>query len=132
MSPSTALHIAHVILAIHIISALFIIAGVIVIPIGLRAGWDFVNVCWWRVLHIGALAVVVVQKLLGQACFLSVWEERYLTIAKHAGYPVPLIHSMGDRAVHVPLPFVATTVFYTATLVYLIVLWLRWPPRCLT
>lgn len=132
MSPTTALHIAQAFLGLHIASALFIIAGAVLIPLGMRAGWRFIDVCWWRVLHVGALGIVVYQKLLGQTCFLSVWENHFLAIARHANYPVPLIHSMGDRAVHIPLPLVATTVTYSVALIYLFVLWYLRPPHCLS
>lgn len=83
MSPSAALTIAQALLAIHIAAALFIISGMLIIPIG---------------------------------------------IAGRGHYAVPLIHSVGYRVVHVPLPFSATTVVYTAALLLLLFWWFQWPP----
>ena len=129
LAPSVALAIAQVLLGVHILSALFIIAGVFIVPLGLARGWPFVHVLWWRALHMIVFGIVVVQKLLGQTCFLSVWEEHFLRIARHAEYPVPLIHSMGDRAIHIPLPLSFTVTFYTGVWLLMLALWIRRPPR---
>jgi hypothetical protein len=126
---SVALAIAQAILAVHMLAALFIIAGVILIPAGMTRHWAFIDIIWWRAVHVGALGIVAGQRLLGQTCFLSVWEEHFRNIARHGPYAMPLVHAIGYKLVHWPLPFPFTTMLYTGALLYVLVLWWIRPPR---
>ena len=128
LSPEAAANLADTILALHAASALFIVFGLVAVPVGAHLRWPFVRVLWWRLLHAAALGTVALQKLLGQTCFLSVWEFRLLRMADHAPHAVPLIHTWGGRLIHVNLPLWLLTVGYAALFVYTVVLWLRVPP----
>src|ERR1051326_4538075 len=55
----------------HVAVIAFNIFGLIVIPLGAWRAWGFVRVFWWRALHLGALAIVALQAVLGQACFAA-------------------------------------------------------------
>ncbi|HVA36736.1 MAG TPA: DUF2784 domain-containing protein [Candidatus Dormibacteraeota bacterium] len=129
LTPESALALANVVLALHMAAALFIIFGLVTIPLGARLGWAFVHGFWWRLLHVAAMATVALQKLLGEMCFLTVWENRLLAVARHDPYHVPLIHTWGEQFIHVDLPMPFLVGFYTALWIYLIVLWFRVPPR---
>jgi hypothetical protein len=67
--------LADAVLALHVGIILFNVFGLVVIPLGGWLGWRFVRVAWWRLLHLGAMAVVAMQALVGQACFLTLWQD---------------------------------------------------------
>lgn len=129
LAPELALRVAQAILAVHVASAAFIIGGVGAIALGRRLGWRWTRDPWWRLAHVVALGIVVVQKLLGQTCFLSVWEQHFLAIAQHGEYRVPVVHAIADDVIHVPLPLSFAVTVYTAVWCLLVVLWLRLPGR---
>ena len=67
--------IADVILVVHFGIVLFIVGGLIAVWIGAGLGWRWIRNPWFRYLHIGAIAFVAGEALLGVACPLTVWED---------------------------------------------------------
>jgi hypothetical protein len=67
--------IADVILVVHFGIMLFIAPGLVLVWIGAALGWRWVRNPWFRYLHLGAIAFVALEGLLGIACPLTVWED---------------------------------------------------------
>lgn len=67
--------IADVILVVHFGIVLFIVGGLIAVWIGAGLGWRWIRNPWFRYLHVGAIAFVAAEALLGMACPLTVWED---------------------------------------------------------
>ena len=65
---------AELVLALHLAIIAFNVFGLVAVPVGALAGWRFVRVRWWRLLHLVSLAAVALQALLGRACFLTLWQ----------------------------------------------------------
>lgn len=128
-NPDTLLMLAQAVLAIHIAAAAFIVFGLVVIPLGARCRWAFVHGFSWRVLHVAVLGTVAVQKLLGQTCFLSVWENNLLDRVDQRRYHIPVIHTWGDRLIHVDVPMWVLVTLYVLLWVYVLWLWRRVPPQ---
>lgn len=113
------------VLALHVAVIGFNVAGLIAIPLGARLGWRFVRVRWLRLLHLGLLAVVAVQAVLGEACFLTYWQDDLTG----GGREDPLIMRWVNSVVYWPLPMWVFTTVYLAVFAYVLALW-RWvPPR---
>lgn len=119
--------LANAVLSIHVLAAAFIVFGLVVIPLGARR-WRWVRIFWWRLLHAVTFGIVVVQKLWGETCFLTVWEDRLLAVARQSPREVPLIHTWGENVIHVPLPMSFAVVLYTGLWLWTVWLWLRVPP----
>jgi hypothetical protein len=66
---------ADVILVVHFMIALFIVGGLVLVWVGAAAGWQWVRNPWFRYLHLGAIAFVAAEALLGVMCPLTVWED---------------------------------------------------------
>jgi len=66
---------ADVLLVLHFAIVLFIVGGLILTCIGATLGWCWVRNRWFRYLHLGAIAFVAAEALLGIACPLTVWED---------------------------------------------------------
>jgi len=66
---------ADALLVFHFAIAAFIVGGLILVWIGAAAGWMWVRNPWFRYAHVGAIAFVAAEALLGYACPLTVWED---------------------------------------------------------
>jgi hypothetical protein len=118
--------LAGAVLALHVGVILFNVFGLIAIPLGGWLGWRFVRVAWWRLLHLGAMAVVAVQALAGRACFLTLWQDAL--IGRGQGEP-PLIMRWVDRIIFWPLPLWFFAVLYGLAWLYVLALLWWVPPR---
>lgn len=66
---------ADVLLVVHFAIAAFIVGGLVLVWIGAAARWGWVRNPWFRYVHLGAIAFVALEALLGYACPLTVWED---------------------------------------------------------
>ena len=66
---------ADAILLVHFLIVIFIVGGLVAVWIGAAAGWGWVRNPWFRYLHLGAIAFVAAEALLGVMCPLTVWED---------------------------------------------------------
>lgn len=67
--------LADALLVLHFAVAAFIVGGLILVWIGAAADWAWTLNPWFRWLHVGAIAFVAAEALLGIACPLTVWED---------------------------------------------------------
>ena len=66
---------ADVLLVVHFLIAGFIVLGLVAVWLGAALGWRCVRNPWFRYLHLGAIAFVAAEAVLGVACPLTVWED---------------------------------------------------------
>ena len=66
---------ADAILVVHFLIAAFIVLGLLAVWLGAALGWAWVRNRWFRWLHLGAIAFVAAEAVLGIACPLTVWED---------------------------------------------------------
>ena len=66
---------ADVILVVHFGIAAFVVLGLVAVWIGAALGWGWVRNPWFRYAHLGAIAFVAAEAVLGVACPLTVWED---------------------------------------------------------
>jgi polyferredoxin len=67
--------LADLILLVHFAFVSFVVGGLAAIWIGAAAGWGWVRNFWFRIAHLGAIAYVAGEALLGVLCPLTVWED---------------------------------------------------------
>ena len=65
---------ADAILVIHFLFVCFVIAGLVLIFIGKWRNWGWVRNFRFRVAHLIAIGIVVLQSWLGMICPLTIWE----------------------------------------------------------
>src|SRR5688500_9147367 len=66
---------ADALLFVHFLIVVFIVGGLVLVWAGAALGWDWVRNPWFRYLHLGAIAYVAGEALLGVMCPLTVWED---------------------------------------------------------
>jgi hypothetical protein len=62
---------ADAVLLLHVLFVAFVIAGLLLILAGRLLSWDWVRNWWFRVIHLGAIGIVVLQAWLGVICPLT-------------------------------------------------------------
>jgi Protein of Unknown function (DUF2784) len=121
--------LAELILAVHLAIILFNVGGLIIIPLGAWRHWRFVRGFWWRALHLASLAVVALQAVLGQVCFLKDWQGDLLRAAGAGATREPLIAGLVNRLIYWPLPLWVFAALYVAVWLYVLLLWWLVPPH---
>lgn len=76
---------ADMVLIVHVAFIAFVVLGLLLTLVGGVFGWGWVRQPWFRLVHLMAIGVVVVQAWLGVMCPLTVWESR---LRQAAGQPV--------------------------------------------
>jgi hypothetical protein len=66
--------VADIILLIHVLFVLFVVFGLLLILTGKIFAWGWVHNFSFRITHLVAIGVVVLQSWLGLICPLTVWE----------------------------------------------------------
>ena len=66
---------ADALLVLHFAIVVFIVGGLILTWVGGALGWAWVGNPWFRYAHLGAIAFVALEAVLGLACPLTVMED---------------------------------------------------------
>ena len=80
----TQLLLADTVLALHVALVVFVVAGPVLVVVGNRAGWRWVNRPGFRLAHAAAIATVVAEAWLGLTCPLTTLE---MGLRARAGAP---------------------------------------------
>jgi hypothetical protein len=121
--------VATAIFSAHVAVIAFNVFGLIAIPLGAWRAWGFVRVFWWRAVHLGALALVALQAVFGQACFLTIWESDFLARAGGSASNEPMIQQWISRIIFWPVPLWVFAVLYVGVCIYTLLLWRLVPPQ---
>lgn len=73
-SSTIFLLVADVILLLHVLFVIFVVLGLVLIFVGGALAWSWVRYPWFRLIHMIAIAVVVVQSWLHIICPLTTVE----------------------------------------------------------
>ena len=73
-SGSLFLLAADLLLFVHLIFVAFVTLGLVLVILGKQLRWSWVRNPWFRVVHLSAIGIVVVQSWLGGLCPLTTWE----------------------------------------------------------
>ena len=71
---SQLLLLADTLLVIHVLFVGFVVMGLAAIYTGYFLHWHWVRNRWFRILHLLAIGIVVLQSWLGMICPLTIWE----------------------------------------------------------
>jgi hypothetical protein len=91
------LALADALLFIHVLFVGFVLSGLVLIIVGHLASWSWVRNPWFRLAHLVAIAVVVLQSWLGVVCPLTSWEMALRDRAGDATYAGSFVsHWLGE------------------------------------
>ncbi len=120
---------ADVLLAVHALFVLFVIAGLLLVMAGGLRGWSWVRNPWFRLVHLGAIAVVVLQSWAGVICPLTTWENALRSRAGETGYHTSFVAHWLQRLLYYEASPWVFVVCYTAFAALVVLCWFRVRPR---
>lgn len=117
--------LATTILVIHVAFVVFVVFGFALILIGLWCRWSWIHNRAFRITHLAAIAIVVLQAWVGRLCPLTVWENELRRRAGESGYAESFVeHWLRELLYYQAEPWVFTTL-YTVFGALVLLVWFR-------
>ena len=120
---------ADALLALHVAFVLFVVVGLALILFGAWRGWGWVRSPWFRVAHLAAIGVVVLQAWLGRICPLTIWEMALRERAGDATYTGSFIAHWLETLLYYDAPLWVFGLVYTAFGALVVASWVWVRPR---
>ena len=115
--------LADAILLIHFAFVVFVVAGFLLILIGLLARWSWIHNRFFRIAHLAAIGIVVLQAWFGKLCPLTVWESEFRQQAGESAYAETFVeHWLHKLLFYQAEPWVFT-IIYTVFGVLVVLVW---------
>lgn len=124
--------LADAVLVLHAGVVLFVVGGLVLVVLGNAVpalGWRWVNRWWFRLAHLGAIAVVVAESWLGITCPLTTLEAWLRVQAGAAAHGQGFIEHGLQRLLFYSAPPWVFVLAYTLFFALVLAAWWRWPPR---
>lgn len=121
--------LADAVLFLHFAVVVFVVGGLVVVVVGNLGSWRWVNNLWFRLAHVAAIGVVVVQAWLGKLCPLTVLESWLREQAGEAVYRESFIEHWVQRFLYYEAPFWVFVAAYTVFGVLVAAAWWYFPPQ---
>jgi len=130
MESSTIIQLAaDAVLLLHALFVVFVVSGLVLVLLGGALGWGWVRLRWFRITHLAAIGVVVVQSWLGVICPLTTLEMALRTRAGESGYPGSFIAHWVEAVLYYQAPTWVFVVCYTAFGALVVASWFWVRPR---
>jgi hypothetical protein len=121
--------LADAVLLLHFGVVVFVVGGLAAVVVGNLRASRWVNSLWFRLAHLAAIGVVVVQSLLGKLCPLTVLESWLRDRAGESAYTTSFIEYWVQRVLFYEAPSWVFTLCYTIFGLLVVAAWWRYPPR---
>lgn len=115
--------LADAMLIIHFAFVVFVVGGFILILAGLLAGWPWVHNRRFRIIHLVAIAVVVLQAWLDRLCPLTIWENELRRLAGQSAYSQTFIEHWLHEILFYQAPSWVFTAIYTGFGLLVLLTW---------
>lgn len=120
---------ADAMLALHVLFVAFVIFGLVLILAGGALKWSWVRNRAFRIAHLVAIGVVVLQSWFGMICPLTIIEMKLRARAGDATYAGSFIAHWLESLLYYQAPAWVFAVCYTAFGILVIASWFWVPPR---
>lgn len=120
--------LADAVLVLHFSIVIFVIGGLCLIIIGNFRTWHWVNNFWFRLAHLLAVAVVMLQAWLGALCPLTHLEMWLRNQAHAATYSGSFIEYWLQTLLYFNMPSWVFTLAYTLFGLLVLFVWWYFPP----
>ena len=115
--------LADTILVFHFAFVVFVLFGFLLILVGLLLRWSWIHNRRFRIAHLAAIGIVVLQAWFGQLCPLTVWENSLRRQAGESGYTDTFVeHWLHKILFYQAEPWIFTTI-YTCFGVLVVLVW---------
>lgn len=127
-SPTLWLLAADAFLFLHVLFVAFVVFGLALILVGKLREWSWVRNAWFRVTHLAAIAIVVLQSWFGVICPLTTIEMALRRQAGDAVYSGTFMSHWLDSILYYRAPLWVFAACYTAFGALVLLSWFWVPP----
>ena len=120
---------ADAVLLLHVLFVVFVITGLILILAGRFLDWQWIRNPWFRIAHLAAIGVVVLQSWFGAICPLTTLEMALRRRAGEAVYPGTFISHWLESILYYRAPAWVFAVCYTGFGALVVLSWFWVRPR---
>ena len=106
--------LADAILLVHVLFVCFVVFGLVAVYLGYFFNWYWVRNLKFRLLHLVAIGIVVLQSWLGVICPLTIWEMALRKEAGAATYSGSFIQHWLHQLLYYTAPEWVFMLFYSA------------------
>ena len=121
--------LADLVLYLHVTFVAFVVIGLLLIFAGRLMGWGWIRNGWFRLTHLAAIGIVVLQAWLGMICPLTTLEMWLRTRAGDAVYPGAFIAHWAQRFLYHDAPAWVFALCYTIFGAMVLASWFWIRPR---
>ncbi len=121
--------LADAVLVLHLGTVLFVVGGLLVVIAGNWLGWEWVNLGWFRLAHLGAITIVMAESWFGLVCPLTSLEMWLRAHARGSVYAGSFVEHWVQRLLYYDVPAWLFTAAYTLFAVVVVATWWYFPPR---
>jgi hypothetical protein len=121
--------LADLVLSIHVAIVVFVVGGLVFIVVGSLRGWRLAASLRFRLAHLAAIAIVVVQAWLGAACPLTTFEMWLRAQARGSTYSGSFIEHWLQRLLYYEAPPWVFVLAYSVFALLVVAAWWAFPPR---
>ncbi len=114
---------ADTVLLLHVLFVVFVVTGLILILAGKLLSWAWVRNWWFRVIHLAAIGVVVMQSWLGVICPLTSLEMYLRDKAGDATYAGSFVAHWLESILYYRAPAWVFAACYTAFAAIVVLSW---------
>ena len=123
---------ADIILFAHVLFVVFVVFGLAVVFVGKIRSWSWVRNPWFRLVHLIAIGIVVIQSWLRVVCPLTNWEMALREKAGAVVYAGTFVSHWLEAVLYYRAPEWVFAVGYTAFGALVVISWFWIRPRPLT
>lgn len=113
---------------LHFAVVVFVVGGLVLIVVGNARRWRWVNALGFRLVHLGAIAVVVAETWVGLTCPLTSLEMWLRTQGRAASYRGSFVEHWVQRLLYYEAPAWAFALGYSIFGLLVVATWWRFPP----
>ncbi len=121
--------LADMVLTVHVAIVVFVVGGLVIIVAGNLRGWLWVNNLWFRLAHLVAIAIVVLQAWLGVLCPLTTLEMWLRSKAGDVGYSGSFVQHWLQELLYYEAPAWVFILIYSLFGLLVVLTWWYCPPR---
>jgi hypothetical protein len=121
--------VADALLVAHVLFVVFVVFGLIVVFAGNFLCWRWIRNPWFRVIHLLAISVVVLQSWFGVICPLTIWEMQLRSKSGQTSYDGSFITYWLNELLYYQAPPWVFVVCYTVFAGLVVSSWFLVRPR---
>ena len=121
--------LADLVVTVHTAYVAYVLVGLVLILVGVGRRWGWVRNPWFRVTHLAAILVVVLELLFETDCPLTVWEVRLRSLAGQPVSEATFVGRLMHQLLFVAVPGWIAPLIYVGCALLIAAAFVLAPPR---